>query len=321
MSLALVCMSHSPLLDLGDPPAAVRAEVDSAFEQARSFVADFDPTLVISFAPDHYNGFFYELMPPFCVGFAAESIGDYGSQAGALEVPTGIAERLAQHVLDRDVDVAISRRMLLDHGGVQPLEILLGDIAAKPVIPVFVNGVAHPFTSMRRVRLLGEAVGSFAAQLDERVLVIGSGGLSHDPPVPQWATASPTQREGLLAGRSPSAEARAARQQRVIEAARDFAAGEADILDLNPQWDEQVMTLLAEGNLEELDTWQPARMAAEAGNSAHEVRTWLAAFSALRSAGGYEVRSRFYRPIPEFIAGFGVMTAASRPPGQSGGPS
>ena len=321
MSLALVCMSHSPLLDLGDPPNAVRAEVDSAFEQARSFVAEFDPTLVISFAPDHFNGFFYELMPPFCVGFEAESIGDYGSQAGALEVPTGIAERLAQHVLDSDVDVAISRRMRLDHGGVQPLEILLGGIGAKPVIPVFINGVAQPFVSMRRIRLLGEAVGSFATQLDERVLVIGSGGLSHDPPVPQWSTASPTQREGLLADRSPTAEARATRQQRVIEAARDFAAGEADILDLNPQWDEQVMTLLADGNLEEFDTWQPAQMAADAGNSAHEVRTWLGAFSALRSAGDYEVRSRFYRPIPEFIAGFGVMTAVSRRPGSSGGPS
>lgn len=48
-------------------------------------------------------------------------------------------------------------------------------------------------------------------------------------------------------------------------------------------------------------------MAKDAGNSAHEVRTWLAAFSALQASGPYE--SSFYRPIPEFIAGFGVMTA------------
>lgn len=64
MTVSLVCMSHSPLLDCGDPPAAVMADVDGAFAEARAFVEDYDPTLVVSFAPDHYNGFFHELMPP-----------------------------------------------------------------------------------------------------------------------------------------------------------------------------------------------------------------------------------------------------------------
>ena len=50
-------------------------------------------------------------------------------------------------------------------------------------------------------------------------------------------------------------------------------------------------------------------MAAAAGNSAHEVRTWVAAYNALRAAGEYTVTSEYYRPIPELIAGFGVTTA------------
>ena len=69
------------------------------------------------------------------------------------------------------------------------------------------------------------------------------------------------------------------------------------------------MTLLADGELEVIDGYDPAQMAAEAGNSAHEVRTWLAAFSALRAVGPYAVESLFYRPIPELIAGFGIVTA------------
>ncbi len=69
------------------------------------------------------------------------------------------------------------------------------------------------------------------------------------------------------------------------------------------------MRIMAAGTLEEVDAWSPDQMALDAGNSAHEVRTWLAAFSALRAAGDYTVTSSFYRPIPEFIAGFGVMTA------------
>lgn len=50
-------------------------------------------------------------------------------------------------------------------------------------------------------------------------------------------------------------------------------------------------------------------MARVAGNSAHEVRTWVAALSALSAVGDYTVRDRFYRPIKELIAGFGVLTA------------
>ena len=310
MSLALVCMSHSPLLDLGDPPAAVRAEVDSAFEQARSFVADFDPTLVISFAPDHYNGFFYELMPAFCVGYAAESIGDFGSQKGQLDVPEDLAQSMAQAVIGSGVDGAVSLRMEVDHGAVQPLEIIYGDITAKPVIPVFINCVAPPFSPVQRVRLLGDAVGRWATSLDKKVLFIASGGLSHDPPVPRLAEATPAQRAMLAGGgRNLSPEARQVRQQRTIDTARAFVRGEADIMDLAPEWDRELMEILASGDLTLLDAWEPAWMQEVAGHSAHEVRTWIAAYAALGAIGDYTVQYSYYRPIKEFIAGFGVTTA------------
>ncbi|MBM9458645.1 3-carboxyethylcatechol 2,3-dioxygenase [Nocardioides sp. zg-536] len=312
MSIALVTMSHSPLLDYNDPAPEVKAEVDAAFATACDFVADFDPTLVVSFAPDHYNGFFYDLMPPFCIGYEALGVGDYGTAEGPLDVPTELAERMAEWVAERDLDVAISRRMEIDHGAVQPLEILFGGIDAVPTIPVFVNGVAKPFVKMARVRRLGEVIGSFLATLDdERVLVVGSGGLSHDPPVPQWATATEPQRALLLNGRHPTAAARDARQQRVIDAGRAFAADSTatSMRDLNPEWDTALMDVLASGDLSPIDAMDPAQMAVDAGNSAHEVRTWVAAFAALGAAGPYTVRSRYYRPIREYIAGFGVMTA------------
>ncbi len=47
--------------------------------------------------------------------------------------------------------------MEVDHGAVQPMEIIFGDITAKPFVPVFINSVAPPFTPVHRVRLLGEA--------------------------------------------------------------------------------------------------------------------------------------------------------------------
>lgn len=312
MSLALVCMSHSPLLEFASPPAEVAQAVDEAFTTARGFVSAFDPTLVVSFAPDHYNGFFYDLMPAFCIGFEAVAVGDYGTTAGSLDVPIDIAEALADWVAERDLDITISRRMEVDHGAVQPLEILLGGIDRVPTVPVFVNGVARPFVKMARVRRLGQVIGAFlATQTDERVLVIGSGGLSHDPPIPQWATADEEQRASLLAGRHPTDAARDARQQRVIDTARQFAAGTANIKDLNPEWDRAFIAHLTAGDFAAIDAMTPEAMAAVAGNSAHEVRTWVAAFAALAEAGPYTVTSSFYRPIREYIAGFGVVTATT----------
>ena len=211
MSLALVTMSHSPLLGFNEAPAEVEEAVQSAFSHARAFVADYDPELVVVFAPDHYNGFFYDLMPPFCIGFDAVAVGDYDTEAGPLDDSGSDRRgpRAARH-RRRPFDTAISRRMELDHGAVQPLEILLGDIAGRPVVPIFVNGVARPFVPMSRIRAPGQAVGDFFAQRDERTLLVGSGGLSHDPPVPQWSTADDGSRAALLSGRNPTPEAQAA---------------------------------------------------------------------------------------------------------------
>jgi 2,3-dihydroxyphenylpropionate 1,2-dioxygenase len=302
-------MSHTPLLQHADPPAHVMAAVTAAFDQARHFVRSFAPDLIVNIGPDHYNGFFYDLMPPYCVGYRAHGVGDYGSYAGTLDVPD-LVEDMAEFVIGRGIDLAVSRDMRIDHGAVQPLEILLDpDPAALPVIPVFVNSVAKPLVSMARVRQLGEAIGQFFRGRAERVLFIGSGGLSHDPPVPRYATATDPQRDFLIHGRNPTPEARAAREQRTIETARRFAAGTADIMELNPEWDRDFLAVCRAGRVEAFDEYDTEDMEAVAGHSAHEIRTWVTAYSALRECGDYQVTYEFYRPIKEFIAGFAVTTA------------
>lgn len=315
MNFATVTMSHSPLLEHANPPQEVADAVQESFAAARAFAQDFAPDLIVNFGPDHYNGFFYDLMPPFCIGLAAVGTGDYNSFDGELCVDDALSLDLAQYVIDQDMDVAISRRMEVDHGAVQPMEILFGkDLSNRACVPVFINGLAKPFTKMHRVRALGEAIGGYfrtwAKENNKRVMFIGSGGLSHEPPVPQWATATEEQRKFLLAGRHPTPEARAAREANTIAVAKAFAAGEADIHDLNPEWDAAFMDICRSGELERFDALKAEEMAAEAGRSSHEVRTWVAAYSAMRAAAGsYETTFEFYRPIREYIAGFGIMTA------------
>ena len=106
--------------------------------------------------------------------------------------------------------------MDVDHGTVQPLEGLFGDATTKPVIPIFINSVATPLGPIRRVRALGTAVGDFLAGLGKRVLIVGSGGLSHDPPVPTLATAPPAAHGRIVRGEPMNAQGRLARQQTVI---------------------------------------------------------------------------------------------------------
>lgn len=45
------------------------------------------------------------LMPPFCIGYQARGTGDYDSY---------VAADLAESVIDQDIDVAISRQLMVD---------------------------------------------------------------------------------------------------------------------------------------------------------------------------------------------------------------
>ena len=304
-------MSHSPLLNLPGPSPELLDDIDSQLTEARAFVRAFDPELVVIFSPDHYNGFFYRLMPPFCIGTAATGVGDYGTPAGPLNVPADIATACAESLWDNGIDVAISSSMDVDHGTIQPLQSLFGDIGAVPVLPVFINSVATPLGPLKRTRALGTAVGHFLTTLGKRVLVVGSGGLSHDPPVPTLATAPPAALGRIVHGEPMSTEQRNARQTAVISAARDFASGESPLRALNPEWDNALLELLDTNRVADVDSWSNSWIAAEAGNSAHEVRTWIAAFAALATQGPYEITQRYYRAAPELIAGFAVRTAVT----------
>jgi 2,3-dihydroxyphenylpropionate 1,2-dioxygenase len=248
-------------------------------------------------------------MPPFCIGTAAQGVGDYGTHAGPLDVPTDVATDCARAVLESGIDIAISASMDVDHGTVQPLEKLFGDATARPVIPIFINSVATPLGPLRRVRALGAAVGTYVATLGKRVLIIGSGGLSHDPPVPTLATAPPAALDRIVHGQPMTPEQRQARQVAVMEAAREFAGGQGSLQPLNPDWDRAFLELLDTNRLPEVDAWSNSWIEQEAGHSAHEIRTWVAAFAAMAAHGRYKTEARFYRAAPELIAGFAIRTA------------
>ncbi|MGQ0652174.1 MAG: 3-carboxyethylcatechol 2,3-dioxygenase [Betaproteobacteria bacterium] len=306
--LQLACASHTPLMAFTEP-AGGREEVSAALRRLGRGIEAFDPQLVFQFSPDHYNGFFYDLMPPFCLGVQASAIGDWGTHSGPLEVPADIALGAHRAVIEAGIDLALSYRMVVDHGFTQFWQITVGSAERYPIVPIFINCAAAPLPPFARVRALGEAIGRYAAGLGKRVLFVGSGGLSHDPPLPQIATADAQRREFLIAGRNPGPEARAARQERILAAGKASAKGEGPCRPLNPEWDKKVLHLLEENNVKAFDAFTGDEVRRLGGSGGAEIRAWQAAFAALASAGKYEAKIELYRPIPEWIVGMGVMHA------------
>ena len=69
----------------------VHAQFFRELDQCAAALHKFNPDLVVVFGPDHFNGFFYELMPMFCIGTAAQGTKDWHLEAGPLRVPRELA--------------------------------------------------------------------------------------------------------------------------------------------------------------------------------------------------------------------------------------
>lgn len=309
MSLAVVCASHSPLMYRGPASTETEQRVRSSFAGLSTWISDYKPDVIIQFAPDHFNGFFYDLMPSFCVGAGAVSLGDWGGAKGDLPVPEDLALALVDHVRADDFDVALSYRMPVDHGFVQMWEATLGDFKSIPLLPIFVNGAAPPLPTYRRARLLGESVGRFALKSGKRVLFAASGGLSHDPPLPSMASAPPDMRERLINGRNPTPDAQKTREERVLQAGVLAESGEGPCQPLNPVWDGEFMAILKSGDVSRSDAFETGRVREIAGRGANEVLSWVAAFGALSAGGPYRVERDFYEAVPGWIAGMAMVAA------------
>lgn len=307
MIAGCICLSHSPLKDRNRPHPAVEDRFTEALNKAVDFVTEQKPDLTIIFYPDHLNGFFYKLLPPFCIGMEGASIGDYGTAAGKLNIPEDRATDLARSVLEAGVDVAVSHNMQVDHGGIQPLEWLSASHPLFNMIPIFVNCAAPPLPTFERARALGRAVGDWARNAPERVMIIGSGGLSHDPPVPALATASPEMRELLVEGGQLDFVQRFRRQSRAHGEGNAMAVGRSNLLPANAAWDRILLDAFVAGDLSVLDHVSDAAISQAGGRGGHEARAWVAALAAL--GPNYSASELFHEVVDEWITGMGILQA------------
>ncbi|WP_018699673.1 3-carboxyethylcatechol 2,3-dioxygenase [Amorphus coralli] len=314
MPVQLICASHSPLMltEIEETQDGEHKRFFASIGEASDRLHDFAPDLVVVFGPDHFNGFFYELMPAFCIGLAAEGTKDWGIAGGPLRVPRGLALDCARHLQAEEFDVAVSYDMKVDHGMTVPLMQLTGALARYDVLPVFINCAADPRPSFARVRRFGEAVGRFLGkQGDLNITLIGSGGLSHDPPTPRLDKTSASVATRLINKQMPSQEELEAREARVVQAARDMVERKGPCLPPNEEWDRGFIEKLVRYDAAALDAITDREIDKVAGFGAHEVRTWVGATAAARELGQIDLSVDYYQIIPEWLTGMGILSATA----------
>ena len=294
MPVQLICCSHSPLMttDVEETEQDMQAQFFREMDSCAAALHKFDPDLVVVFGPDHFNGFFYELMPAFCIGTAAEGTKDWHLESGPLRVPRELALACVRLPAIARLRRRASRtQMKVDHGITIPLFKLTGALARYSVLPVFINCAADPRPSFRRVRAFGEAIGEFLAEQGHEDHAgrlgrpVARSADAADRPEPAGRRA-PADRPGdALAGRAR--RARKPRHQGGEGSRRRQGPLPAAERAMGPRFPD---TFLG-SRLDDFDAMTDAEIDRIAGFGAHEVRTWVAAAAA---AQRWEIRARSF---------------------------
>ena len=270
----------------------------NALHTARAAVAAADADVAVVVGSNHFRGFWLDLMPTFTIGVGEVlAAGEHGTPEGPQAVDPEFAQAVLSGLAAAEFDVAFSARLQVDHGITNAIQHVLP--AGLPVVPLVVNCFAPPLPSLRRCAALGDALAAVltAMPLARRVAVVGSGGLSHQLPFPDWRRPESDDDEYLvrswLDGRGNWAQYEERRRAIVVSAPPRLAEGfDADVLDR-----------VAAGTLAGLIDEPADELVAVAGNGANELRTWIVMAAACGWSPG---RTLCYSPMPEWLTGMAV---------------
>jgi 2,3-dihydroxyphenylpropionate 1,2-dioxygenase len=225
---------------------------------------------------------------PFTAVLDGHAIDDEGGSAGPLDIPLDQANTLVRDVATHNVDIATARHHTIDHGISQALQQLTGATNSVPVIPIIINCVANPLPSFDRCRALGAAVGQHLQNSKLRTLIIGSGGLSHEVTIlfPQIdASGNPEHDAYLIDGpTSPLGISGWTEHIRELTHLGNQMLNDGTISSpTRPDLDRAFLDAIQADNFEQLQSLETP-INSEGGSGMAEVRTWIAATTAQRTA-------------------------------------
>jgi protocatechuate 4,5-dioxygenase, beta chain len=182
--------------------------VFSGFEKSKEWMAKVKPDVCIVVYNDHASAFSVEFVPTFALGCAAEfPPADEGWGPRPVPVVKGhpeLASHIAQSVILDEFDITIVNKMEVDHGLTVPMNLLFGSPAEWPcpVIPLAVNVVLYPPPTGHRCYMLGKAIRKAVESYPEdlKVVVFGTGGMSHQISGPRAGLINPKFDKAFLDG-------------------------------------------------------------------------------------------------------------------------
>jgi protocatechuate 4,5-dioxygenase beta chain len=158
-----------------------------AFAPVHGWLREVRPDVAVIIYNDHGLNFFLDKMPTFAIGAAAQYLNaDEGwglPSLGSFPGDPQFSWHLIESLVAEEFDLTTCQEMVVDHAFAVPMALLWPGTREWPVrtIPVCVNTVQHPLPTPARCYRLGQALARAIESYDSdaRVLILGTGGLSH----------------------------------------------------------------------------------------------------------------------------------------------
>jgi 2,3-dihydroxyphenylpropionate 1,2-dioxygenase len=266
-----------------------RERVYDGFATMRERIVAAAPDALIVVATDHGRIYPLTHQPQFVIGVGprARGIGDAGLAPCEVPVHQCVAQALLDGCIEEGVDLAYSEDVSIDHSFVTPLLLTTPDLDI-PIVPIVQNCRMRPMPTLKRSHAVGQAIGRAIrnSRGDERVVVIGTGGLSH------WV--GDKRRRSFMLQPAGTRYARESEYPLVLAATGS----------VNEAFDREFLQTLAHGEAAAfIGTWSNDRLEDSAGNGAQEIRNWLLVAGVTDDAPA-EVLA--YEPVPEWHTGSAV---------------
>jgi len=185
-----ICTSHIPAIGNAIARGLQNDPYWQPFFQGyppvREWLDRVKPDVAVMVYNDHGLNFFLDKMPTFAIGAAPE----YQNADEGWGLPTlppypgdpALSWHIIEQLVNEEFDITSCQEMRVDHAFTVPIGLLWpGTERRVRTVPVAVNTVQHPLPTPSRCFKLGRALGRAIASYPEdlRVVVLGTGGLSH----------------------------------------------------------------------------------------------------------------------------------------------